>query len=386
MDDISKIKPIFETHWYDDETGAEGFLVIDSIIDDYCGGGLRMWPTVSVEVVRKLARLMSYKYAALDVPVGGAKVGIRFDPSNKGANGVLKRFLSIHLPLVKSYYRVGKDMGVNFQLVKSTLAELGHPYNGPDHVMGTDEGRKKWENLARLNNATIDGFNVSMMTTGYGVAEATVTALNMLFPEIKKPTVLIQGFGNVGGAVAFYLSRKGYTIQCVSDIKGAIFNENGVDIESLLKYRNRFGEIDRTQLPEDHLMFDRSYLLKLKADILIPAASSEDIDESNVEQLNIKMIVEGANTPMTIEAAKLAHAKGIVVVPDLVANLGGAAWTAAVLYEKCELVPEAIIKHIGILIKNHTKRIMNEYMATKRDPREIVCELIVPQRFRKPIC
>jgi len=375
---MSTMKPFFETHWIDDETEAEGFLVIDSLVNNYCAGGLRMWPTVSNKEMRELARLMTYKCAAVDVPCGGAKGGIKYDPMKTDAKSVLKRFLSANLPLIKEYWRVGKDMGTNFQLVKKSLFELGHPYTGPNHMMGTEEGQRKWNNLDNLNQSIVEGNNVSKMSTGFGVSEATESIMKILYPNISRPTAIIQGFGNVGGATALYLFKKGYVIKCVSDVHGAIYNDQGIDIPYLMKHRNESGEINREKLLSNDNCIDGNQLFEVGADVLIPAATSNDIDSDDIKRITSKIIVEGANTPLTLAASDLAHKNGIAIVPDIIANIGGVAWTNAILFDKCELKVEEIFKYISGLIIKYTTQITQEYKQTGRHPRKLAQEYLIP--------
>src|SRR4030088_942852 len=211
-----------------------------------CSGGIRMRAGVTVDEVTDLARPLSPKMAVLEIPYGGAKSGIDCDPSSPQAPAVLRGFIDAIRPFIAERYATGADLGTREDdiIAACQLVGLTHPLQAGFKSEGG-------AGLSRVRQAlalTSEGIPITELIAGYGVAECTAEATEVLGLRLNGATVALQGFGNVGGAAARYLDRGGARITVVADIEGTIANENGLDVPHLLSIRDRFGRIDRKRL------------------------------------------------------------------------------------------------------------------------------------------
>src|SRR5437868_14859063 len=212
-----------------------------------CSGGIRMRPGVTVDEVTDLARTMSHKMAVLDIPYGGAKSGIDCDPAAPQAPTVLRGFIDAIRPFIAERYATGADLGTREEdiIAACQLVGLTHPLQAGFKTEGG-------AGLSRVKEAlalTSEGVPITELIAGYGVAQCTVEAADVIGLPLKGATLALQGFGNVGGAAARYLDRAGVRLVLIADIEGAIVDRDGLDISGLLAIRDRFGHIDRRRLP-----------------------------------------------------------------------------------------------------------------------------------------
>lgn len=329
---------VFEATWTDPQTGARGYLVLDRLVRGVSSGGLRMRKGCSLDEVRGLARGMTLKEAihhedgARYVPLGGAKGGIDFDPAHPDSDAVLYRYLEAMKPLIEQRWTMGEDLGVRQETIDKCLARLGLN-SSVDAAYGLlDDGEQAQARMRIAFGTDVDGVKLDELVGGYGVAEAALAAMELhgLAPEGSE--AFVQGFGSMGGATARYLNRAGVRVVGVADVQGVVANPAGLDVERLLLTRTPSGTVDRSQLrPEDtELPGDR--WLSVAADVLVPAATSYCIDADNQAQVQAKLVVEAANMPVTPEAERDMTARGIVIVPDFVANSATNAWWWWVLF------------------------------------------------------
>lgn len=327
-----KTSSLLEVSWTDPVTGAKGFLVIDRLVRGVCSGGLRMRKGCTLEEVRGLAQGMTLKESlhfnpnSRYVPLGGAKGGIDCDPHDPQMRGVLKRYLQGIGALLRAHWTMGEDLGLQQKLIDEVIQELGlqssiqavYPLlEDPD------------EAIARLRQAfgiDVDGVGLGELVGGLGVAESVLTALDQLGRPRVGSRVVIQGFGSMGGATARYLSQAGMLVVGIADANGVMVNPNGLDVETLLKSRNSFGEIDRASLRPQDTELPREQWLAVETDVLVPAAISYCITTDNQHEVAASLIVEAANMPVLREAEDLLTARGIQVVPDFVSNSATNAW------------------------------------------------------------
>ncbi len=323
---------LLETTWTDPVTGAKGFLVIDRLIRGVCSGGLRMRKGCTLEEVRGLAQGMTLKESlhfnpsSRYVPLGGAKGGIDCDPHDPQMRGVLKRYLQGVSALLQAHWTMGEDLGLQQKLIDEVVQELGleSSIQAVYPLLGDRD-----EALARMQQAfdiDVDGVGLGELVGGLGVAESVLTALDELGRPRVGSSVVIQGFGSMGGATARYLAQAGMLVVGIADANGVMVNPNGLDVEALLKSRNSFGEIDRASLRPEDSELPREKWLAVKTDVLVPAAISYCITAQNQHQVAAAVIVEAANMPVLREAEDLLTARGIQVVPDFVSNSATNAW------------------------------------------------------------
>ncbi len=349
---------LMKTEWTDPVTGAKGYLAIDELIEGICGGGIRMRPGLAVEEIEGLARIMTAKFMAMNIPCGGGKGGIDYDSSKEDSSAVLRRYLLAHRPFLRENWGTSEDLGTREEEIMSILSEL--EVNTSVHAIlersEPEEKQSLLHNLITGLNMQYDGVVFTDVVTGYGVAVAAREALKKTKIEPAQARAAIQGFGTVGGSSALYISRQGIKIIAVSDADGTIYNEDGLDIPDLLTKRNERGVIDRSALSDACKLEDRDRWMELGAELLVPAAVSEVITAGNVERVNTKLIVEGANMPLTKEAAGILSQQGVKIVPDFIANSGGVGLFGALLFHHLPPEPEKILEYLDRTICDSVNR------------------------------
>ena len=324
--------PFLEVKWTDPVSGRRGFLVIDRLVRGVCSGGLRMREGCTLDEVKGLAAGMTLKeslYYSPDnryVPLGGAKGGIDCDPHDPDMRGVLKRYLQGISALLREHWTMGEDLGLQQKLIDDVIAELGleSSIQAVYPLLGDQDDATR--RLSAAFAIDVGGVGLGELVGGLGVAESALTALDQLGRPRAGTRVVIQGFGSMGGATARYLAQAGLLIVGIADSRGLVVNPEGLAVESLLKSRNSFGEIDRSHLRAGDLELSLDQWLTVATDVLIPAAVSYCITSDNQAQVAATLIVEAANLPVLPEAERLLAARGVEVVPDFVANSATNAW------------------------------------------------------------
>ncbi|HRJ78218.1 MAG TPA: Glu/Leu/Phe/Val dehydrogenase dimerization domain-containing protein [Planctomycetota bacterium] len=274
-------------------------------------GGIRYHPEVDLDEVRALASLMTWKTALLDVPFGGAKGGVSCDPMNMS---------QIELE------RLTRKFTARISIV------LGPQRDVPAPDMGTDGKVMSWmmdEYSSRRGYApavvtgkplSLGGSKGRLAATGRGVVTIADSYYSAIGESIKGKTCAVQGYGNVGSFTAKFWSERGGKVVAITDVKGGVYNKAGLDIAALEKF---FAE-KRTVagFPGAEPMNNQD-LFGLEVDCLIPAALGDVITSSNANNIKAKLVVEGANHPTQPDADEDLHERGIVVIPDILANAGG---------------------------------------------------------------
>jgi glutamate dehydrogenase (NAD(P)+) len=294
-----------------------GYRVLYNYARGPSKGGIRYHPDVRIDETTALAALMMLKCAVAGVPFGGAKGGVICDPTKMSVNELerlTRRYTYMILPLLGPEKDIpAPDVNTNDQTMAwmmDTYSMLAG-YTVPGVVTG-----KPFE----LGGSKGRGY-----ATGRGVAYVTSEILQRLNMPLKGTTVAVQGFGKVGLNTARFLHQEGCKIIGVTDLSGGIFNENGINIPSLIKHasnENYISGFDDGEFVADYRKANEK-LIRSKIDVLIPAAFENQITEENAPEINAKIIVEGANGPTTNTADMILSKKGKTVVPDIVANAGG---------------------------------------------------------------
>ncbi|WP_432251178.1 Glu/Leu/Phe/Val family dehydrogenase [Streptomyces sp. HNM1019] len=286
-------------------TGMKGVLVIDNTARGIGKGGTRMSPTVSVGEVARLARVMTWKWAGVDLFYGGAKAGIVADPASPDKEAILRAFARALSNEVPRAYVMGLDMGLtenDAAIVQDELGDRGAAVGTPGHLGGV----------------AYDELGV----TGYGVAEAADAAAQHLRLPLGGARVAIQGFGAVGHAAAGRFAELGATVVAVSTARGALHNPSGLDVPALRAAREEHGD-DFITRHHQGIAVPPGQELTVDCDILVPAALQDVIDETTAHQIKAKLVVEGANLPTSPRAQSILAERGISLLPDFVANAGG---------------------------------------------------------------
>ena len=353
---------------YDPGAGMHGFLVIDNTALGPGKGGIRITSSVTAEEVYRLARTMTWKNALAEIPFGGAKSGIVAEVRGltyEAKKSLIQSFARAIRPLSPSLYIAGPDVGTGQEEMcwyaetnGSLKSCTGKPAN-----MCVKPGEEC-------------GIPHEFGSTGFGVAYSAAEAVTFLKLNIKDTTVAIEGFGNVGTFVARHLSELGARVVAASDRKGTIYNEQGLEVETLIKLKEKTGSVINYK---PGIVLTATELLELKVDILVPAALSDVITPKNVDKVKAKLIVEGSNIPMTPDIEEILHKKGILVIPDFVANAGGVISSYA---EYRGYNPKRMFEMVKRKVRKNT-RIVLEYARDKgMKPRDAAMEIAV-ERVRK---
>lgn len=319
-------EPYLRMQWADEITGARGYLVIDTFVEGMATGGTRMRAGCTMSEVEDLARGMSAKTAAFDLPVGGAKGGIDFDPKDPRAVGVLTRFFDAMRPYLDRHWVTAEDLGVTQQLIDEVFARLGLGQSFHAAITRSPDPAATVRRVRAGLEASAPGGPLGDVIGGYGVAQACLAAARTRGRPVAQTSVAVQGIGTMGGAAAFYLHEAGMRVVALADAAGTLYDPAGLDVPALLATRDRFAEIDRDRLPSQVTCLPRQAVLHVDCDLLVPAAVSYAITEENCEQVGASIVVEAANAPTTEAAEHRLGTRGIAVVPDFVANAGAVAW------------------------------------------------------------
>jgi glutamate dehydrogenase/leucine dehydrogenase len=346
---------------YDPRTGMKGILIIDNASRGPGKGGIRMTPTVDVEEVFRLARTMTWKCALADLPFGGAKSGIIADDrkmSKEQKKAIVEAFAISLKPVCPSMYVAAPDMNMGEEEMK-WFAEA----NGS---MQACTGKPK----------ELGGIPHELGSTGFGVYHSALVAIEHLGLDVEDMTVAVEGFGNVGSFACKFLSEKGARIVAVSDSKGCVYNKDGIDFEKLSRVKKETGSVVNYKPGK---VLKNEELFELSVDVLIPAAIPDVITKKNVDKVKAKIIVEGSNIPIPHDVEKILHKKGILVVPDFVANAGG---VISSYVEYIEGTEEQMFKLVEEKIRKNTKLVLEKAEEENLNPRDAAME-IAKERVRE---
>lgn len=373
---------VFE--WTDEETSARGWTVINSLRNGASGGGTRMRKGLSKEEVVSLAKVMEIKFSVSGPDIGGAKSGIDFDPSDPRRDGVLQRWYKAVLPLLKSYYGTGGDLNVDeLKDVIPITEELGlwHPQEGIVNGHFESLNGKKINIIGQLRYGcgkilenpeyTPGGkkYAVADMITGYGVSES-VKHYYTIFRNstVKDKRVIIQGWGNVASAAAFYLSLAGAKIVGILDKDHGIIRESGLSLEEVTQlFVHKKGN---KLFSEEMLPFEEAStrFWEMEAEIFIPGAASKLVNREQVDKMlgsKLEVISCGANVPFTDdqvffgETAKYTDSK-TSLIPDFIANCGMARVFAYLMQQNISVTDEGIFGDVSDTIKNALQEVYDQ--------------------------
>ncbi len=362
-------------HWKDTETDAEGWIVINSLRGGAAAGGTRMRVGVTKEEVLALAKTMEVKFTVAGPPIGGGKSGINFDPKDPRKKDVLKRWYAAAKPLLKTYYGTGGDMNVDevHDVIpmceeQGILFPLEGVVNGHykrneatkiDIINQLKEGVPLLVTKKGLTPNPQKSYSVGDLITCFGVAETILHFYDIYGGKVKGKKVIIQGWGNVAGAAAYYLTQAGAIVVGIIDKAGGVLNNEGYTLEEIITLlENRTSNF----LETDNLIpFDKinHKIWSSGAEIFVPAASSRLITQEQLDQMiinGLEVISCGANVPFADSEiffgpiSKNADER-ISVLPDFIANCGMARVFAYLMQTNIEITDKAIFKDTSDTIK-----------------------------------
>ena len=346
LDKFENKRPEIVFEWKDAETEAEGWVVINSLRGGAAGGGTRMRVGLDKREVESLAKTMEVKFTVAGPPIGGAKSGINFDPKDSRKEGVLKRWFTAVSPLLKHYYGTGGDLNVDEIHEVIPITEdccVWHPQEGVFNGHFQPREAQKINRIGQLRQGVLkvieDGkyspdisrkYVIADMITGYGVAESIKHYYSLWGGSLVGKKVIVQGWGNVGSAGAYYLAQQGAIVIGIIDRVGGLINENGFTFEEIRDlYLNKNGnELAHPNLISYDEMNTRIW--NLGAEVFIPCAGSRMITEAQLDQMikgGMEVISSGANVPFAdpqIFFGPIADKadNSISIIPDFISNCG----------------------------------------------------------------
>ncbi len=354
-DDLGPAKIV---HIYDPSIELKAIVVIDNLSRGVAIGGLRMAADVTTEEVLRLARSMTLKNAAADLPHGGGKSAILADPKLPlvPKERLIRGFARAIRTLTE--YVPGPDMGTNEQCMAWIYNEIGRAIGLP---------------------ATMGGIPMDEIgATGFGVSVAAEVASEFYGLNLAGARFVVQGFGSVGQHAARFLAAKGAILVGATDSRGTLFDADGIDAAQLIRWKAQGRSV--VDFPTG-TKGDRDGAIEIECDIWIPAARPDVVRRENISRLQTKLVVQGANIPFTSEAEQIAHARNILIVPDFIANAGGVI-CGAVEYaggtqaDALAAIEEKVRRNTGLVLEKAAK--------SGRLPRQVAIDL-AQQRVRQPI-
>jgi len=364
-------RPEIVFEWKDTETEAIGWVVINSLRGGAAGGGTRMRIGLDKREVESLAKTMEIKFTVSGPPIGGAKSGINFDPNDPRKEGVLQRWYSAVMPLLKYYYGTGGDLNVDeIQEVIPHTEKVGiwHPQEGvfTGHYKPTEP--QKVNRIGQLRQGVIKliederytpslnaKYTIADMCTGFGVAEAVRHYYQLWGGELKGKRAIVQGWGNVGAAAGFYLSQMGVKIVGILTREGGLINQAGFSHEEVCNWvvtRKGNRLVEHNLLPFD---LANSKIWDLQSEIFIPAAASRLVTLEQINRMvssSLEVMSCGANVPFDdpeifFGATGQYVDEKISVIPDFVANCGMARVFAYFMEEVVPMKDESIFEDVS---------------------------------------
>ena len=397
-------KPEVVFEWEDAKTDAKGWIVINSLRGGACAGGTRMRVGVTKNEVLSLAKTMEIKFTVAGPPIGGAKSGINFDPKDPRKKEVLERWFTAAKPLLKSYYGTGGDMNVDEVHEVIPICENNgilfplegvvrghHKKDEKGTIKIIDQLSKGVPLIVKDKNLTPNpakDYSVGDLITGYGVSESILHYYNIYGSHVKNKRVIVQGWGNVAGAAAFYLSQAGAIVVGIIDKVGGVIKQEGYtvkEIKSLINNRtSNFLEA------ENMMSFDQvnEKIWSIGAEIFIPAAASRLLSQNQLDQMinnGLEVISSGANVPFADKEiffgpiSKSADER-VSVLPDFIANCGMARAFSYFMEDDIEIKDTSIFKAVSDTIKitlQNTYNINNNKTAISRTAFEIALKHLI---------
>lgn len=374
-------------NWKDSETEAEGWTVINSLRGGAAGGGTRMRKGLDMNEVLSLAKTMEVKFTVSGPSIGGAKSGINFDPDDPRKKGVLKRWYKAVSPLLKSYYGTGGDLNVDeIHEVIPITEECGvwHPQEGVfnGHFQPTEAdkinriGQLRQGVIKVLENTMFSPdvdrkYTVADMITGYGVAEAVRHYYTIYGGDVKGKRAVVQGFGNVGSAAAYYLSEMGVKVVGIIDHAGGLINEDGFSFEEIKElYLHKKGNklFSKKLIPFDEM---NKRVWSLQTEIFAPCAASRLITKDQITTMidsGLEVISCGANVPFADSEIFFGPImeytdERVSLIPDFISNCGMARVFAYFMERKVQMTDEAIFMDTSETIKKAIQKTYNNKQA-----------------------
>ena len=371
-------------NWKDSETEAEGWVVITPFRGGAAGGGTRMRKGLDMNEVLSLAKTMEIKFTVSGPAIGGAKSGINFDPKDPRKRGVLERWYAAVSPLLKSYYGTGGDMNVDeiHEVIPITeQSGVWHPQEGVFNGHFKPTEADKINRIGQLRQGVIKvienpeyspsvskKYTVADMITGFGVAEAVKQYYNIYGGSVEGKKAVVQGFGNVGAAAAFYLSQMGAKVVGIIDIAGGLINEEGFSFDEITELF--LAKTGNTLVADNLIPFEEinKKIWALNTEIFAPCAASRLITIHQIDEMidsGLEVISCGANVPFADKeiffGPIMEHTDyKVSLIPDFISNCGMARVFAYFMERKVQMTDEAIFNDTSNRIREAIEKVYNK--------------------------
>lgn len=350
FDYVDELGPAKVIHVYEPTHNLKAVLVVDNVAAGPAIGGLRMAPDVSTGECARLARAMTLKNAAASLPHGGAKSVLFGDPRMlREEKEQLIRELACALRDTREYI-FGPDMGTDETCMAWVKDELGGRAVGLPREVG---------------GIPLDEIGA----TGWGISHVVDVAMDYVDFKLEGARLVVQGFGAVGKHSARFLAGKGAVLVGVADSKGAISNPDGLDLDTLLTMKAEGRSV--MEYPEGQKL-KRDAVIGIECDIWIPAARPDVVHGDNVDQLKTRLVVQGANIPFTYDAEKALHERGILSIPDFIANAGGVICGAMEYQQMNQSMAMQVIEE---KIRANTIQVLDQAKRKDIPPRDAALQL-----------
>jgi glutamate dehydrogenase/leucine dehydrogenase len=375
LEQFENTPPEIVFEWQDRETEARGWVVINSLRGGAAGGGTRMRKGLDMHEVKSLAKTMEIKFTVAGPPIGGAKSGIDFDPNDPRKEGVLRRWYTAVTPLLKYYYGTGGDLNVDeIHEVIPYTEECGiwHPQEGVFNGHFKPNEAQKIQRIGQLRRGVLKEIEdpqyspdparryvIADMITGWGVSESTRHFYELRGETLRGKRVLIQGWGNVGSAAAYYMAQHGASVVGIIDVSGGFMRPEGLSFEEVRSlFLNKKG--NKLNAP-DMLSFEetKARFWDMQADVFAPCAASRLITEDQLNRMvaaGLTLIAPGANVPFAdkeIFVGPIARKadESLSLITDFIANCGMARVFAYLMEGRAALTDQAIFEDTSQVIK-----------------------------------
>ncbi|CAM1373775.1 Glu/Leu/Phe/Val dehydrogenase dimerization domain-containing protein [Tenacibaculum xiamenense] len=395
-------QPEIVFNWKDSETEAEGWTVINSLRGGAAGGGTRMRKGLDKYEVMSLAKTMEVKFTVSGPAIGGAKSGINFDPHDPRKKGVLERWYKAVAPLLKNYYGTGGDLNVDeiHEVIPITEdSGVWHPQEGVFNGHFKPTEADKINRIGQLRHGVIKvledsnlspsvarKYTVADMITGYGVAEAVKHYYEIYGGSVVGKRAIVQGFGNVGSAAAYYLAQMGAKVVGIIDRVGGVINEDGFSFEEIKElFLNKDGN---TLIAENMVPFEEmnARIWNLPCEIFAPCAASRLIKKDQIDQMiatGLEVISCGANVPFADQEIFFGPImeetdKKVSLIPDFISNCGMARVFAYFMERRVEMTDEAIFSDTSNTIKRALQKTFSK-SASKTKISETAFEIALKE-------
>jgi glutamate dehydrogenase (NAD(P)+) len=383
---IATDKPAMVIEYTDPDEGFKGWLVRDRLCHRLCAGGMRVQPGITRHKLVDMAHNMTLKMQIAGLRVDGAKSGIDYAPDAPGKGAAIARFMQAIKPFITSCYSMGPDLNVEMDELENAARSIG--IQSVKMAIARAQGWELgyYQERSSILNKYIEGWTVSRLRAGYGVAAAALAVLDFMEVDHDKAQVAIQGFGTLAKATAVRLSQAGVKITGLADIDNCLISldRQGLAVKKLLRTSSNRLDLDASG---NAAIKPSQSITDLECDILIPAAVENAIVPGIAENLKVKAVVPGANLAVPRESIELLHEKSILVLPDFLAGCGGSLSMEGLFGPDEHPGPDAVLAHVETKMSELVLKILARSTREQITPTEAAlrfCEETVCQPETRP--